>query len=604
MSQSARIHSLSCPNCGAPLELTDYQTIVRCEFCGSHIERSDDAPTSNERGHTLKAHMVDGQIVVEQSSTARHFVIKMHGNQPVVIESGGLSADLASPVQAGPVIQTAAKGRTGGCLLTSIILIIIFVPIGFALINIPRTGRLLKLILSGDMAEVLTAVPTLNKRIYVTGSGVLVPSPSDAPPDIIVLTIQYSLDGGEQEYRLVSFNSAEPTLLWQSQPLGKDTYRVPILAGNDLVYILQEEQLMALHRADGSAAWEAELPDVVSSYLCKDCVRLLGDRLFSLCDDGTLRASDALSGAPLWDASAVQDSPRGLYVFGDRLAFMDRDENNKGLLRVFDPASGEMQTAQPTCSYGSSHLEYADWTTPLFPSPDGAGFYVIFGSPTVCAQRWDAIHLAQLWSTEMPNGADRDGLLLIGNETIYVGGDGYLLALSAATGEQRALLRDDDTPDDYDFVPLTTVGDDLLVRAARQRGSKRFELWLVDGTGSDGVRWRFDLGRNPPLDPPDANTSIIDQDEPAWTWHIAPDGLMVLRFKRADDDLLHAILIETIDLGSGTSSGSSEIPLDIDTTILSVPDFTIWRQDTLWMSIEGKLLGFDAAAGEIVYRWP
>jgi hypothetical protein len=192
----------------------------------------------------------------------------------------------------------------------------------------------------------------------------------------------------------------------------------------------------------------------------------------------------------------------------------------------------------------------------------------------------------------------------VSKETVYTGGDGQLLALSAATGELRALFAAGDDKDDYEFVPLAMIGDDLLVRAVRQRGSTRFELWLVDGTGRDGVRWTFDLGKNPPLDPPDANTGIIDVDEPVWTWHLVPDGLMILRFKRADDDVSHAILFETVDLESGTSSGSKEISLDISTTILSAPDFTIWRQDTLWMSIEGKLLGFDATAGEIVYRWP
>ena len=103
----------------------------------------------------------------------------------------------------------------------------------------------------------------------------------------------------------------------------------------------------------------------------------------------------------------------GLYVLGDRPAFMDRDENNKGLLRVFDPASGEMQTAQPTCPYLSSHLAYADWTTSLYPSSDGSSFYVLFGSPQLCIQRWDARRLEQLWSTQMPDGVDRDVLPLV-----------------------------------------------------------------------------------------------------------------------------------------------------------------------------------------------
>ena len=403
--------------------------------------------------------------------------------------------NIPSPVQAGPVTPPDTKGWRVGCLLFFLILIVILVPVGLAMVNVSQVGHLMKAVLSGDMAGARTILPTLNKRIRVAESGVLVPSPADALPDIVVLTTQYPLGSGQLEHRLVALSGVEPRMLWQSPPLGQDTYRLPILAGNDLVYILQEDRLMAMHRAGGSVAWEIGLSDVISPYLCQDCVRLLGDRLFTLTDDGVLRATDAHSGALVWDATALQDSPRGLYVLGDRLAFMDRDENNKGLLRVFDPASGEIQTAQPTCPTLSSHLEYADWTTPLYPSSDGNSFTVLFGSSQLCIQRWDARRLEQLWSTEMPDDVDDEGQPIASKETIYVGGDGQLFAVSAATGELRTLLQDSGYKNDYDFVPLAVVGNDLLVRAVRQRGSQRFEIWLVDRTGRDGVRWRFDLGR-------------------------------------------------------------------------------------------------------------
>jgi outer membrane protein assembly factor BamB len=480
------------------------------------------------------------------------------------------------------------------------ILILTLLIAGVALLNVPQVGRLLKSVLSGDLAGALTAVPTLNKRIRVGESGALVSSRSDASPDIVVLTTQYPLNGGEQERRLVALSGSEPKLLWQSPPLDRDTYRTPILANETLAYVLQEDRLLALHRTDGSAAWEATLADLVSPHLCVDCVRLQDDRLFTLSDDGTLRATDARTGAPVWEARAVQDSPRGLYVLGDRPAFVDRDENNKGLLRVFDPASGEMQTVQPTCPYGTSHIAYADWTTPLYLSPRGDSFYLVFGSPQVCAQRWDVESMALLWSIELPDNVHTYSSPLVTQDTLYLGGNSEVLALNAATGELRTLLRDDD----YEFVPLAMVEDSLLVRAVRQRGSERFAIWSVDTTSSDRIQWTFDLGRNPPLDPPDAHTSIIDVDEPVWTWHLLADELLILGFKRADDDVSHAMLLETLDLQTGASTRSKEVQLGVSTSILSAPEFTIWKQNTLWMSIEGQLLALDAASGEIVYRWP
>ncbi|MBN2390109.1 MAG: hypothetical protein JXR84_05275 [Anaerolineae bacterium] len=200
----------------------------------------------------------------------------------------------------------------------------------------------------------------------------------------------------------------------------------------------------------------------------------------------------------------------------------------------------------------------------------------------------------------MPSGIFYDNPILVTEEALYLGNDNQLLAFNTATGEFQSLL----TNDDYEFVPLTIVDDSLLVRAMRQRGSARFEIWSVNKSAPEEVNWTFDLGQNPPFDPPNANTSIIDEDEPVWTWHVAPGGLMIIRFKRAEDDVSHAILLETLDLQTGTSSGSEEIQLGISTIILSAPEFVVWQQDTMWMSIEGQLLGFDATGGEIVYRWP
>ena len=553
MSQFAALDSLNCSNCGAPLEFKGRQKTTRCKYCGSTIARPDE---------TLPPQL-----------------------QPESISY--------------PTTAARSGARVTG-LLVLFVLLVILIPIGFAVFNTARVSQILKSIMAGDLEGALTAVPTLNKRIRVGESGALVLSLSDAPPNIIVLTTQYAPNNDEQEQRLVALSSQEPRMLWQSPPLNKDTYRTPILANNDFVYVLEGEHLIAFHRTDGSSAWEAPLPDEVSLYVCRDCVRLLGDRLFTLTNDGTLLALDARTGEPTWDYRAVQDSPRCLYILGDRLAFMDRDENNDGLLRLFDPISGEMQTVQPACPYDASRIEYADWTTPIYLSPGSKSFYLVFGSPKPCTQRWDAQTMAQLWSTEMPSGIFYDNPILVTEETLYLGNDNQLLAFNAATGELRSLLTDDD----YEFVPLAVVDDSLLVRAMRQRGSKRFEIWSVNKSTSDEVNWTFDLGQNPPLDPLYANTSIIDEDEPVWTWHVVSEGLMIVRFKRAEDDVSHAILLETLDLQTGTSSGSREIQLDISTIILSAPEFAVWQQDTLWMSIEGQLLGFDASAGEIVYRWP
>ncbi len=557
MARGHALDTLNCPKCGAPLDFATGQDTTRCAFCGSQVVRS-----------------------------------RQDASAPLTI-------DFQVPMSAPQGQVGSRSGARMAVLLVLFIACVTLVPIGLAMLNMAQVSHLIEALVSGDIDVAFTAVPTLNKRIRVGASAALVPSLVDAPPDIVALTTHYPLDEGEQEHRLVSLSSVKPTLLWQSETLGQDTYSVPILAHDEFVYVVEEMRLLALQRADGSTAWEAPLPDVVSLQICRECVRVLEGRLFTLSDDGTLLATDGRTGEPLWDFRAVQDSPRGLYVLGDRIAFIDQDEDNEGLLRLFDPASGEMQTLQPTCA-SDFHVDYADWTTPLYPAPDGVSFYIVFGIFQTCAQRWDVEDMTLLWSSKVPDDFGHEEFLLVTEEAIYLERGIQVLKLDAETGASKVLVEDEA----YDFVPLTMVNDHLLVRATRTRGSKRFEIWSVACRGDGVVNWTFDLGDNPPLDPPDAAHSIIDVDAPVWTWRVMADQLLLLRFRRAADDVSHALLMETLNVQTGISSGVREIPLGVSTTILSAPEFVLWQQDTAWMSIEGKLLGFDVVAGEIVYRWP
>jgi LSD1 subclass zinc finger protein len=580
MAPSKDIVSLNCPNCGAPLEFAPGQRLIQCAFCGSSIERSDEALSSEDVRQALDAYKARGP-----SAEAKRFAVTMQEGQPRVIEA------------AAPEGRRAARVT---CLLLLFIACVTLVPIGFASLNTALVARALRAVFSGDMDVALTAVPAFTQRIRVGDSAVLIPSLGDAPPDILALTMQYPMDGGDQTRRLVALSSAAPELLWQSAPLDPDIYHVPLVANDNFVYFVEGERLVALNRADGSAAWGAPLPDELSFALCDGCLRQLGGRVFTLGADGTLLASDGETGAPVWEFRMTQDAPRGLYVLGGRLALMDRDEEVNGVLRLFDPATGAMDVLQPSCSSKTFSSEmYADWTTPLYPAPDGDSFYIVYGSPDLCVQRWDARRMEQLWSTAAHDDLDYDSAALVTERGLYLGDDALLYAFDAATGAAQALIEEED----YTFVPLEVVGEDVLVRATRQRGSERYELRRVDGAGGGAV-WTFDLGRHPPLDPPDAAHSIIDEDAPVWTWHRMPDELLILRFRRAESETGHALVVEALDPATGDSAGTYEVNLGVRTTILSAPAFRTWWRDTLWMSVEGQLLGFDARAGEIVYRWP
>ncbi len=607
MPKASSLNSLNCPNCGAPLEFPQAQWATRCNFCGSHIARSEEAITADEHERILRTSMIDGRVIDRDSSesgsiSGHSYVIKFRNGQPVVLEArespkrDSVSAVMPTVTVSVPT-QTASSGGVS-CLVTLIALCIIAAGLGAIFLNNPQTGQMLQLILAGDFDGALTAMPSVGRMIRVGSSAALAPSNS-SEPEIVALTMQFSMDGDTQEYRLVDVGGDGFALRWQSPELGEAVYSAPILAGDERVYTLVADRLMALSRSDGSVVWEARLADVVSLNTCVDCVRLEGERIFTLSDDGTLEAFDAHDGRSLWSFRANDDSLRGLYVLDGRPAFVDQDENSHGLLRLFDPASGEMQTVQPMCSAGSNE-DYLSWTTALYVAPDGESFYALYDSFEKCVQRWDAKTLESLWSSMAPAAAFFGASPLVTEDAFYYNGDHTMIALDAATGDVRTLLTDED----YGFAPLTVVGDRLLVRATRERGSKRFEIWAVDIAGGDGADWTFDLGENGPLDPPDASHSIITAHQSVWTWHVISGDLALVHFYRSENDTAHAIRLETIDVKTGKSLSTREIPLKLSTSILSAPAFRLWQGDVLWMSMEGTLMGLDVTAGEITYRWP
>lgn len=610
MTDSPSLRSLNCPNCGAPVEFPEARSSVRCRFCDSVIERSEDDPTPDDESHALKVNIAEGRVTVERvgdyTQGAKRFVIKMQGGQPMVIESTGPAGSTpAQTMSVGATTYTppAARRRAsgGGCVALLIVLLAVGIPVIAILAAVPNIGALFGQLVTGNVEDAVSNVATLGTRIYVGRTAALVPAQAEAAPDIVMLTTQYPPDNSDGELRLVAVSSASPKLLWQSDKLEKETYDAPILADDGLVFTVSKTRLLAIRRTDGSTAWEAKLEDEVSLNLCYACVQLADGRLFVLSNDGTLEAFDAATGKSLWSFSADEDSPRGLYVLNGQPAFMDREKDGYGVLRVFAPATGDARRLQPKCDLPDQRYSYADWTTRLHVSADGAAFYFFSDWTEPCAQKWDSRTLQPVWQVPVPNAfslADNSPVLMT-DDALYLALDQTILRFDAATGAVTTLVEDDD----YRFATLATEDDALLVLATRQRGSTRYELWAVEAaTGTQ--RWKFDMGEDPVIGGPFSLGGIIDENKPAWTWHAAPDGVQIIRFKRAEDDRSHALRYEMLNWQSGVSSGPKEILLGVETIILSAPGFIHWRDNLMWMEMEGGLMGFDAAKGEIVYRWP
>ncbi|MGQ0604598.1 MAG: outer membrane protein assembly factor BamB family protein [Anaerolineales bacterium] len=610
----ALLRSLNCPNCGAPIEFPEARGTVKCRFCDSVIERSDEAPTAEDEGHALKVNIAEGRIAVERvgnyTQGAKRFVIKMQDGQPMVIESSEPTIrpptfSSVTYTNAPPVTTRRTQSSGAGCWVWALVIGIVLLtvlPITAAFINVDAVMK--SLTGGGTITDALTAVPTITSRFVVGRDAALIPSVNDAPPDLIFLADEYPQSGGDSVKRLVALSGERPQFLWKSAALDNDTYDTRILGDAERIYTVSGNRLLAFNRADGATAWEAALADKISFNICVDCFRLLDGRLFALSDDGSLSAFDAATGQPRWNFRATQDSPRGLYVLGSQIVFMDRDENSEGVMHVFDPASGERVTHKPLCTSDEFFgPKAADWTTPLYPAATGTDFFIIFGWPAPCIQRLDSKTIQPVWSTVPPRELNLlssiNPNLIVTADALFIAADDKILRVEAANGETQVLIQDGD----YRFNLLDQHDGVLVLLGQRQRGTTRNEVWAVDAQSGER-RWSVDLGEAPPFGGALGDGGIIDEDKPAWTWHASARGLHIVRFKRTEDDVSHAILHDVYDWQTGESGGQRETGLGVETIILSAPGFTLWRGETLWMEMETGVMAFDAADDAIVYRWP
>jgi LSD1 subclass zinc finger protein len=611
------VASLNCPNCGAPLDFPEGQTSVRCRFCDSTIERSVSAVTDDDDANIIQIDVSGFQTPGVAAGPARRFVIKMRNGQPVIIETGKQPAAAPTTAQmfnAGSANAAAAaaaarsrayapsspsKSSSRGCIVAIVgVLAVVCLIAAITFGANPQAGLIVQQLLAGQFDQALAISGTLGANILLTESGVLIPGPNDGPDQAVMLSIQYPANGGEREYRVMAVDTETHKLLWQSVPLDPKLYDTRFLYNNDLVFLISGTNLVALRRADGSTAWTAPLADKIELNICLNCLQLVGDRLAALSDDGTLAMFDAATGQSQWHVRAIQDSPRGLYVLGQRVAFMDRRTDARGILRAFDLATGKEQSVQPDCGVTDTSGEFPDWTTRLLPSADGAGVFLAFGYSPTCIQRWDTRSLKLDWSSQLPENfsSSIDSVIPVLNAgTIFLASSRQVLAVSTKNGEVTSLVQDDD----HEFAVAAVHDQHLILRARNTRGSTRYELWNVD-TATGKTRWKFDLGDNPPVEP----ASIIDDNTPEWVVQPAEAGLRVLRFKSAADNKSHAILSETLDWATGQTSGQKSTVLNLPTIIFDAPSWITWKQDTLWMVIENELLAFDANNNKVIARWP
>jgi outer membrane protein assembly factor BamB len=535
-----------CPNCGSSVAMEGERGT--CAYCGTAIERPRDARPASTPDWPPTLH-----------ATPR-----------------AVRADM-SPARRGM--------RSAGVL----VLVLLAALAGFAAGRLLPSGQVMPQ--PGGLAAVPTATmaPPSVRLDAGSLSELAAVLPVDGPGGDLVAYLYHSGENNQSFYTLARIDGASRQTRWQSAPLGKNAYQGLLAVAPDMLYVTDEDTLLALRPKDGTTAWQATL-EVEPQTACDECLRVVGERVLVLEKNGGLQAFDTSSGQLAW-STRLPDTPRRLpIVGGDRLLTIRNTPTNNGrVLTLLDAATGkptvEIDPRCPSAHEGFDE-ERPQSDSPFLFSEDGRSMVAIYGFFAKCAQGWDLAAGQPTWQIaiddRMAPASWSSGGLLQTDDALYIGNGGLLWALATADGATRTLADDKE----YNVTPLAARDGMLLALAAPTWDSQRKILWGLD-TQTGELHWQLKL---------DAHEWIGQSSSGDFDFRLTAQGLTVLQVLRDDAKLV----VETLNPRTGASQSRQESALDG----MSMPSLrsSHWGDDTAWLAIDGDVLAIDLASGKIAYR--
>jgi outer membrane protein assembly factor BamB len=254
-----------CPSCGASIAMHGDQGT--CAFCGTAIERPKSAKPPQPA--------------------------RPPQDQP--------------PVWNGPSITVVraerAKPKRASSCLGTLIMLVILVAVGLV-VGASIFGNRLITAISNGPAGLATAISSgtgsipavLNQLKLGSITELAAVLPRDGKGgDLLV----YTYGVGDSRYSVALIDGGSQAPRWQSQPLSKEAYQGLLVAGQGMVYLTDQDSLIALRLSDGTPAWQAALA-VEPQSSCADCLRLLGGHVIVLEKNSSLQAFDAQTGKLAW----------------------------------------------------------------------------------------------------------------------------------------------------------------------------------------------------------------------------------------------------------------------------------------------------------------
>jgi outer membrane protein assembly factor BamB/DNA-directed RNA polymerase subunit RPC12/RpoP len=548
------LSSSECPNCGATIDLskiTGDQTQIECEYCGSMLNLP-----RRERLREMQA-------------------------QTLVIK-------VSEPKVATATYRPPAQKKSGaGCSLG--VVLILFGIIGVVLWQ-EGIFNGLGVTTSNTSNPNLPSLPQIVVGARIYGDPLPLSRVDDGPQEIAYLTLE------DSAARVVMLDATRRVERWRSRTFSDSFTNITMVADDTRMYVADQDQLVALNRADGSVAWELSLPYGVSTdYQCQfnACLRVFGDRVVARLKDGTLQAMDAATGKPAW-TKQLNYTSGGMFDALGSPAIVDTldGKNTEATFYVFDTSAGEVkQQIAPECAQTSGgaslRADYPFASDTWQTTADGKSLIVIKDGSAPCAWKYDLATGSETWRYTGNRNADAgeklpfmsQDVILMSDDGIYInamGSDAILHRLDMQTGAHSVLFKETR----YNVTPLRANAGMVYVIAVPTFDNTKRELWAMDAISGE-KRWQSRLKAAHSFD-----KLILEP---------ASAGLFLMQTQYEEK----AVLFDVIDPQTGASKGQQRV--DMNNAVLSGQ---FLDGDTAWLNFSTRLHEVDMTTGTVKSTWP
>lgn len=592
------LDSFNCPSCHASLDLPENltQPIVKCPYCSTTVIVPEELRQSQKRPEGSQNYDQGVAEILEliQSGNKIEAIKQYRQLFTVGLKEAKDAVDALEMNMAGAVyMPSTAVQRGSSCLGGLLALVLVLGAIGAAAFFFLRPSMSTISSIDEAVSLISEGVPAQLAPVVLNGPELLLPVGDGALADVAYTSRDYS----QEAMWVNALTGATGQAAWQSEPLNDELGNQLLFADDRRVYYVSENKLMALDRANGRTVWQTTLSDRLP-YTCGDCILSFGDRLVVQTLDNKLHGLDATTGEEGWVVD-LNSSSGGQMRVGEWTAVLADNPDSGTGLDLYDPATGSLaQRIEPRCPHPNFDSQEPSFTDPVLVDDSDQSVYFIFGFfDPMCLQKWDYAANTQTWSAFIEQDLPPTDAAFVQDATTlyYNTTDHQLFAAAKSDGTVTMLAQDDG----YTLVPQSALNNVLLVRAIRTVGSSREELWGVDAVNG-GVLWKFVPQAEKQIPPGDLDV-VHESDTGFWTMQPTLNGVILLQARSKTPRLV----VETLGLRDGASSGQKEIPLNV--TVESSYWFSLlgWDGDVAWVEVDLKqFLAVNAATGEVVVRAP